>query len=373
MIPETLQTIINDWFDLRFVCDDDHFPRFFQRLLIQDYFQYDEMLRLQPGYAHYDWLVTMYQEQQTKSKTASSDDSITNESRAKTGSDVTQTEGETGKAGSVLVTDGGSESSTTTYGSATTRSGSQDDSESYDNFHEITDETGTTSYGKKTESTPGAETKSVTHYQDADGSRDSVTDSDVSVAKAAPQSMSYAGASAGSIPSLNWEYPSSQAQGKKTQETLHGQENTSETTNTYVSGSDTTEDSGEDGTTGHRDTERTGTVNRNTIYNDVTDQKSGDDSTSVNFGKTVTTTYDGMQDTNSGKQTVTYDSGENHDSRTQSTGKTQGEQTLQSTGRNGNIAAILQEAQSFIQRSNAWLWLRGELESVFWGIYEVEL
>lgn len=364
--------MINAWFDLRYVCDDDNFPRFFRRLLIQDYFQYQEMLRLQPGYAHYDWLVTMYQEQQTLSKTASSDDSITNESRAKTGSDTTASEGSSGKAGQVVVTDGGDETSKTSYGSATTRSGSQDDSETYDDYHEITDETGTTSYGKRTESTPGAETKSVTHYQDADGSRDTQTDSDVSVAKAAPQSISYAGASAGEIPALSWEYPSSQAQDKKISETIHGQNNTSETTNSYVSGSDTTEDSGEDGSTGHRDTERLGTINRNTIYNDVTDEKTGDDTQTVTFGKTVTTSYDGMQDTNINSQTVTYGSGEDHDSRTQTTGKTQGEQTLQSTGRNGNIAAILTEAQGFIQTSNAWAWLKQELESVFWGIYDIE-
>ena len=58
-IPQELQLTINDWYNDRQICDDEKFPVFFQRLLNQTFPMYQELLRVQPGYAHYDWLVTM--------------------------------------------------------------------------------------------------------------------------------------------------------------------------------------------------------------------------------------------------------------------------------------------------------------------------
>lgn len=372
MIPDDLQTTINSWYDFRYVCDDEQFPVFFQRILIRDYFQYQELLRLQPGYAHYDWLVTMYQEQQTKSKTASSDDSITNESSAKTGSDKTSSEGTAGKAGSVITSDSGDETAQTVYGSSTTTEREDSSDETYNNIRDVSDSTGSTTYGKSTDHTPGASTQSETHYEDGANSYDESEEGTASVGKSAPQSISYSGATAGTIPGLDWQYPSTQSQDKKTGKTIHAQENTSTTVNSYLSGVDTTTDSGSDGSTDHTETERTGGIGR-TGNSTSTDTHSGDDTQTTRFGKVVTTKYDGMEDTSNNSSTTEYGSGENRDSRTQTTGKTQGEQTLQSTGRTGTIAGILSEAQSFIMASNAWNWLQQELEQVFWGIYEVEI
>lgn len=371
IIPEDLQETINEWFDLRHVCDDVRFPTYFKRQLLLLYPQYKELLRVQPGYAHYDWLVTMYQEQQTKSKAGRTTDDITNTTSAKEGTDTTNTEGETGKTGNVVVSDGGEETHTTEYGSANTKNGSEETTDRFNDYHETTDASDTSTYGKTTTSTPGVTSTQKTHYEDADGSQDVTEDGTQGVSKASPMSISYSSATAGEIPALNWEYPSAQQQEKGKSTTKHGQKNDTEVIS-YQSGSETTEDGGEDGRVAHSDTTKSGEASHETVFNDVKDEKSGADSQTSVFGKTVTTTYNGLSDTSSGSSSVTYDTKESTDSRSQGSEKTQSEGTLQSTGRNGSAAALIKEASEFIMASNAFEWLRINLEPCFWGIFDFD-
>ena len=63
-IEQTDREMINDWFDFRYVCDDEKFPVFFKRYLNLYYNRYLELQRLEPGYAKYDWLVNNYLELQ---------------------------------------------------------------------------------------------------------------------------------------------------------------------------------------------------------------------------------------------------------------------------------------------------------------------
>lgn len=57
------RALIHSWYDMRVVCDDNNFPRFFRRELAKDYPIYLQMVRIQPGVdggAAYDWLVQNY-------------------------------------------------------------------------------------------------------------------------------------------------------------------------------------------------------------------------------------------------------------------------------------------------------------------------
>lgn len=64
---ELFKETVSAWFDKREVCDDDNFPDFFRRVIVRDYGRYYELLRIEPGYAQFDWLVEEYLELQRKS------------------------------------------------------------------------------------------------------------------------------------------------------------------------------------------------------------------------------------------------------------------------------------------------------------------
>lgn len=61
-IPEALQETIADWFGNRHIADDVLFPLWFKRLLNRDFTRYEELLRIEPGIAQYDYLVGVYRE-----------------------------------------------------------------------------------------------------------------------------------------------------------------------------------------------------------------------------------------------------------------------------------------------------------------------
>lgn len=177
-IPEDLQTSINDWFDLREVCDDDNFTIFFKRTLNMCYNQYMELLRIQPGYAKYDWLVNQYHEIEHKA----------------TGNETTL--GTTKDSNNKTVTGTNKGSSKTTYNGSRINS-----KEGTETTNEDT--------GKTTETT-GTNTD-VTEYQDKADSKSTQTAYGKSLTKSAPMSISN-GAEVGGdgLPTLNWEYASGQ-------------------------------------------------------------------------------------------------------------------------------------------------------------------
>lgn len=59
---EIFKKIVRDWFDTRVVCDDDNFPRYFQRVIYRDYPRYEQLLRVQPDISKVDWFVQSYRE-----------------------------------------------------------------------------------------------------------------------------------------------------------------------------------------------------------------------------------------------------------------------------------------------------------------------
>lgn len=71
-MKETDKQTLNDWFQFREVVDDEKFPIFFARALNLYYNHYLELIRIEPGLAHYDWFVADYHETQTNTRTTTS-------------------------------------------------------------------------------------------------------------------------------------------------------------------------------------------------------------------------------------------------------------------------------------------------------------
>lgn len=82
-VEESLKSTIYNWFQFRYVVDNDKFPVFFQRVLDDDYDRYHQLLRIEPGVAQYDWLVNQYQEMKAENiGTVSNNTDITNNNTA---------------------------------------------------------------------------------------------------------------------------------------------------------------------------------------------------------------------------------------------------------------------------------------------------
>lgn len=143
-IDEGLRSTIFDWFQFRNVVDDTKFPVFFRRTLNDYYSTYNQLLRVEPGIAQYDWMVESYLERQvvvnaTKTETLTSENEGTNSStrtdnttQTNTGSDtrnITNSGSDTvagteGVEGSSNVTHGGSTAVSNTGTDTVTNSGS---------------------------------------------------------------------------------------------------------------------------------------------------------------------------------------------------------------------------------------------------------
>lgn len=384
-IPQDLQLTINDWYNDREICDDEKFPVFFQRLLNQTFPMYQELLRVQPGYAHYDWLVTMYQEQETKGEDGYNDTSESSKESTNTGTDYSSSTTTTEKSGSVEVADSGADSTASFGYRAAAKDGSEETEHGFDKYKETTDTDENVKYDHIVQTKPGAKIKQTVQYDDGtpdNAESKDVTDTDSkAVAKAAPQSISYAGATAGQIPELDWDYPSSQNQdnGKTTQK--YDKHNVTTTTtelldDTYneekwtYNGNPDDPNAG-DSTNKHNELKKEGTEKQKTFFTDRVDSESSSGNDSTFYGKTTTTTYKDPKDSSVDSSSSSY----GHFADEKETNKTEHKgnslQRVQSTGRTGTIAGILEEACSFIKGSNAFFWLTGQLDKVFWGIYDL--
>lgn len=113
IIPEDLQGVIYDWYQFREVCDDDKFVPFFDRLLNKCYRQYDQLMRIEPGVADYDWLVSQYKELQREATDNSTD--------------VISSEGTSTKA--EATTEGNEQTDTKTYNVTDTGSSTKDNTD----------------------------------------------------------------------------------------------------------------------------------------------------------------------------------------------------------------------------------------------------
>lgn len=305
-VDSALQQTIDDWYNSRIVCDDDAFNRMFNRVLNRDMPQYQQLLRIEPGKADYDWMVEEYLELQrthesTDSQETSGTTSVThggtvtesgNSTTTKTGTDKVDTASGTKHTGTVGVESSGKSSDTTTNTGTVTDSGKSSNTQTR-NLASTDDTTDTTTYGHqvsgsnnntKSGSETHTHTQSAIDNYDEDSGTDTtiqhrnysvttdntpgVTETTSTLAKQGtktntgelqkvnPMSPSYANATAGSgdgitsgsgIPVMDWTAPSSQAQNVTTTEPLGTDPDTVQITRT---GSDKTVTTTQDDTAG---------------------------------------------------------------------------------------------------------------------------
>ena len=295
-VDNALKSTIFDWFQYREVCDNEKFNVMFNRVLNQSMRKYNELLRIQPGqpftidgvthYVTYDWLIQNYRESLTQGSVS----------------------GTTSGTKTLEKTGGGSDTETTrTTGTVVT-----------DND---TSASNTRTYNEETQ------TDIDRDISNSSSSSGSSSDNDMSLGKASPQSVSYAGATSGMPSHLDWSYPGSQAESKSTGTT-----------------SDTSSGSSEEDT--NQNSTHTGTV---------ADSGTGTDDTTVTHNLTVTKTIQhGLDDTDEETSAGTH----SEDS----------ESKVLESGRNIATATLLQNAKEFILGSSAWDYLYGRIDTCFQGV-----
>lgn len=411
MIPMALQQTIFDWFQFREVCDDDRFNIYFNRVLNRDYKLYASLLEVEPDAGKYDWLINQINN--------NSEESTDNNNLESTVSSVGSNTGTVRDAGSKNNTgtqnnsiSGSQDESSNTTGS-TIKSGDETDNDSgnTDTTHGgtvITDNTGTQKVDTNNTKTDTTKSTANTDKSNKNTSQDTTTKGIVDntiitdasgysekrsdINKNNPQSISYSGAKAGSIPALNWQYASGQSASEVEHKGDGGEQNTTvshtgkdvvdrigsgtdSTTQTQNYNSNTTDEGGQTTTNNLKQTVTDSTTSKTTenndrkhTYNNVTD--------TVN--QNTTNKLENKQD-----NTRTDNLTEDHDFTTTNNLKNQNDTTRTDTnnsshsgsgssrGQSGSTAELLQLASNFIKQSSAWEWLEGRLEPCFLGIYEV--
>lgn len=130
-LDEATKATIFDWFQYREVCDDDKFNTFFNRTLVRDLPQYEQLLRIEPGVAEYDWLVEEYLESQRTHTGSNSDTLSGNVTTDRSGTVTTEGTGKsvTNATSSETATDTDSTNETIDATSTLTKTGTESNRE----------------------------------------------------------------------------------------------------------------------------------------------------------------------------------------------------------------------------------------------------
>jgi hypothetical protein len=357
-IDEITKTFIFDWFQDREVNSDTHFARDFKRELNKDLWQYYQYLRIQ--LTDFDPLVADYFEDYVQNRTEG-DETGTN--------DQTKTPGGLLKERTLTfnnerVTEGGSdvrrplttETQTTTKGITKTTEvtpGAVIEESGRDVITPQTTDTQTTTRGisETTQSTPGAIIEVKQGIKQVD--------------KAQPVSLSYAGATAGEVPDLDWTTASAQSQNEQIQVT------------TPKGGSDTTTvtpSNGQDVVTNAKTGTETKEYTKTTTPlrgHDTTVETPGNGQDVVTNAKTGTDTQEyGKTSTKSGGHTETESlalaKDEVIDQDTTKHNESSSENKRRHTGRTGMLPQwALQKAREYIAGTTAYDFLYNALQPCF--------
>lgn len=313
-ISEDLQAVIYDWYQDRYVADDTKFPLWFSRALKNNYERYEQLLRIEPGIAEYDWLVTEYQELQRQNTGSSTDTTtISKEGTNDLTRNVTGSKTDTGRDTRAITASG---TNTTSNDRTDSRTVNRDDSV-------IT--TGTGSTTGDTEVTSKGDDKTLVRM---------LPMQQIPVPAGQPTSFNVSDAV------FDWATASEQ-QGIGHENTTNTDESTSITSRDETNtDSDITESS----------TSSTDIAGTNSSQQSITDTHEFSDATTsrlVDTGATAEST-EGTKEHS--------DEGLTREIR---------------TGRNGEVSAILERAKKFISSTNAWDWLTTKIEPTFMGVYEI--
>lgn len=385
-VPDDLQAVILSWYKNRYVANDDYFSDWFTRILEKDMPRYNQLLRIEPGYAEYDWAVTTYRERQVK-ETGSGETSQTSQSSATNTPDRTETVTHTG-----TVTGAKEYDSKTAHGgndktegsTSTTASGSSTDA------HTGTDEVAK-KYGK-TETRGGSDTVTSTG-KTTDTSTDTTTGTTTTaettdaraMSRALPMSQSYtmsgtgddvvaatSDRSSGLPAALDWTTATSAQEND-------GASNRTVTENTTVSHSGETDTSATQETAYGSNTAQTGTDTDTTTFNDTmtgstSNESSGSNSETKTYNSDTTHTGTDTDTTTYNETTTRSIAGGDTDTKTGSVTGSESRENLRReiwTGRDAEIARIMDFAKGFIISTNAWEWLSRQIDTVFMGVYDV--
>lgn len=323
-VTDVTKALIEEWFGLRTVCSDDNFARFFRRKMNVCALRYANLSRIE--LTAFDPLVANYIERETienNSKTATSvrnqetshSDSNTRDSNS-TNTDVS----ESTRTPELTRTETGSDSNTNSDNSSD--SGSKTgkvESSGSDTSKDETVHTGTTQADHK------------------------------DINKVAPQSISYAAASAGNIPNLDWQYATGQAQAGDT-----GSDSSNDTTN--HTGSKADESNSTESNTNTHEGSSSGSSTRNSEAHETGNEKTNGKNTSTQVGH--------EEGSNSGTGSV--------DETGNSTENGEGRRRERESGRGGlTPQEALRTAVSYLKTSSAWEWMRRELEGCFLSVYDI--
>ena len=288
-VTNATKALIQEWFGMRNVCDDTKFSTMFRRKMNICALRYAQLSRIE--LSAFDPLVADYVERQTiesSTRTASG-------SSNHTGSGSMEQDGTDSSTRTPNLTE--SVEGETTGTSSNTKGGS-----------DITTDSGSTD---------------TTHKE---------------MSKQAPQSISYAGGGVGgALPTLDWQYATSQGQ---------SEDNSKESKTSTVQHGAT--ESGTTGGTNEQTTTHTGT--EQTVGQDT---HTGTETTS-HTNHAEGTHSDTAQDTTSSSETGS------------------GDRREISTGRGGlTPQEAFSKAVSYLRTSSAFEWLRGEMEECFLSVYDI--
>lgn len=294
------QDLIELFFGNRYICDDDNFDRYFKRTLINDWDRYIDLLRIEK--TEIDPLVADYFENQLVHTGESS------------GSKTGTTSGETiyGKTDTL-----------THNVTVTEDNGKTEDETDTRTLNLANNETRTDNLANSNTRTDNLTT---------------TTDNKQAGANAVnPQSIEYSGTTAGSLPSLDWQYMSNQEQ-------TEGEGTETQTGTVTNQGTNT----------GTVQTAGTNTGTDTTVKDkDITEDKEKHTTGTDTHALTGT-------DETSGNSTEETSGTDTHTDRERHTGRT------------GILPQeALRKAKTYIEKSRAFDWLKDELEPCFISIYDI--
>ena len=307
-VSNVTKALIEDWFGMRKVCDDDNFERFFKRKMNITALRYAQLSRIE--LSAFDPLVTDYVEREVLAENSKT------------------------TAGSIDKTASGTTSGTT--GRETTRT---------PNLTEVIDRDTT---GSHSTTDGGTDTREHTGNRASEQGGTDITSrtksnnsEDVKVQKQAPMSIDYAEATAGQIPNLKWGSMTAQAQSKTT-----GSETGSESVQHGLT---------ENGSDSSTDATRYGKTEQGTTSgtDDQTRTQTGNEKTVVSGTSSGTTSQtEGVE--SSGTESG---SGKTHEIE---------------TGRHGlTPQEAFRTAVSYLKTSSAFEWLSKELDECFMSVYDI--
>lgn len=418
--------LIDDWFGNRIVSDDDSFPMYINRVLGRDYHRYEQLLRIEPGFAQYDWLVQHYTETEQKTKDNSQKTSARNysDTRDNTGNtDISDYSTNTNRVvGNTTQTAESSETAQNdintegrqNVNNQTTSTGNNQYTENGTTDNTRTVNMQTSGNGDKTAQMNNSKS-GTTNYTDEEKGRtthnstgsETVNTTDASVNKQAQKAapMSIAGETMGvtSAPSVNgvhqlpgykWDYATSigendvDATHAGTNNTVQNDTDNNNRDLTHI-GNNSETDHGT--TTEHSEStdlqtgtdqnvgqsQATGSSNNsvNTVGNEST-ENTGTSNAQMQGEASSTTVGESTQDTEGTVESASQIKNTNGSKGTGSEqttlqGNNQTQTRMRTTGRSTAPAQLLDDAKRYIQTTSAWEWLRVQLEPCFLGVYDI--